>query len=72
MWASMFLPNGSISLWDDQPQPPNAQWSCINYIPTNSSSNTTWNIDELEQMYQGCHIPMMIEEYRTSVVSLFS
>ncbi|VDC03882.1 unnamed protein product [Peniophora sp. CBMAI 1063] len=66
MWASMFLPNGSISLWDDQPQPTNGQWSCINYLPTNSSSNSTWNIDQLQQMYQGCHIPMLIEEYLTT------
>ncbi|KZV70774.1 hypothetical protein PENSPDRAFT_651225 [Peniophora sp. CONT] len=66
MWASMFLPNGSIGLWDDQPLPPNAQWSCIDYLPTNSSSNTTWSMDELQQMYQGCHIPMLIEEYLTT------
>ncbi|VDC03888.1 unnamed protein product [Peniophora sp. CBMAI 1063] len=67
-WASMFLPNGSLSLWEDQPTPPNGQWSCIDYLPTNATEavNDSWTIEQLQLMYQSCHIPMLIEDYLTT------
>ena len=67
-WASLFLPGSSVSLWEDQPAPTPPQWSCIDYIPTTgngSGAQIDWDVDTLQMMYQSCHVPTLIEEYRT-------
>lgn len=60
-WAPMLLPGSSISLWEDQAAPPPPQWSCVNYVPTDTDS---WDIGTLQRMHQTCHVPTLIEEYR--------
>ncbi|KZV70775.1 hypothetical protein PENSPDRAFT_685206 [Peniophora sp. CONT] len=77
-WASMFLPGGSVSLWENQPVPlDSAQWSCVNYVPTSGNDTVVpdsgedqgmdhWNIKVLQKMYQTCHVPTLVEEYLTT------
>ncbi|VDC03881.1 unnamed protein product [Peniophora sp. CBMAI 1063] len=71
-WASMFLPGGSMPIWEDQPVPLQpTQWSCVDYVPvfSNESYNaiaTSWSRDTLQNMTQSCHVPTLVEEYLTT------
>lgn len=68
MWATMFQPNvGSVSLWDDQPAPPTVSdlWSCVSYQTPYNYYEKSWGSSSLRDMYDICHIPTVIENYRT-------
>ncbi|VDC07577.1 unnamed protein product [Peniophora sp. CBMAI 1063] len=68
-WASMFIPKlGSIALWDSQPVPPTNLWSCFMFNQDSQKSDLpqSWNQTQLQDMYDNCHIPTVIEDYLTT------
>lgn len=70
MWASMFLPDNTVTLWRDQPRSADAeQWSCIDYV-RKAGNNGTIALNDLQNTYQSCHVPTLIEDFCTSTFSL--
>ncbi|VDB84584.1 unnamed protein product [Peniophora sp. CBMAI 1063] len=73
-WASMFLPTiGSAGLWDSPPIPllQTPLWSCFsmqaeNNARANESAAMNYTVAQLQDMYDNCHIPTVIEDYLTT------
>lgn len=68
----MFLPTiGSAGLWDSPPIPltQTPLWSCFsmqaeNDSPSSEPSAVNYTVAQLQDMYDNCHIPTVIEDYR--------
>ncbi|KZV73490.1 hypothetical protein PENSPDRAFT_648826 [Peniophora sp. CONT] len=72
-WAAMFLRSRSVGLWSDEPavEPNPVKWPSIDFryqwlLGWYGGSNGTFTREQLDDVWEKCHIPTVIEDYLTT------